>query len=106
MERISSLTGEKCCFSKYITLTTSMRACLSIIKAMRTALEKYGTFFQTEAYVVLHCATENNQGPCKNKRIYITSDTQAILRALVNPNIQLRLYWECICEIKAQQFGN
>jgi hypothetical protein len=45
---------------------------------------QYATVFQAEIYAIKACAVENLDRNYKNKNIYIPSDSQAAIKALVN----------------------
>jgi len=59
-------------------------------------LGKFATVFQTEIYVILHCAFENIRRAYKNKRILIFSDSQAAFKALSSPKVTSGLVAECL----------
>jgi hypothetical protein len=49
------------------------------------SLGQYITVFQEEVYAIKACAVENLDRNYKNRNIYILSDSQAAIKALLNP---------------------
>jgi hypothetical protein len=47
------------------------------------SLGKYTAVFQAEVYAIKTCAVENLDRDCNNRSIYILSDSQAAIKALL-----------------------
>jgi hypothetical protein len=58
--------------------------CHETWKKNRFRLGRYTTVFQAEVYAIKACAVENIDRNYKNRNIYILSDSQAAIKALVN----------------------
>jgi hypothetical protein len=56
---------------------------------------KYTAVFQAEVYAIKACAVENINRGYKNRNIYILSDSEAVIKALDNYQINLKLVWDC-----------
>jgi hypothetical protein len=55
------------------------------------SLGKYTTLFQAEVYAIKACAVKNLDRDCKNRNIYILSDSQAAIKALGQQQITSKL---------------
>jgi ribonuclease HI len=69
-------------------------------------LGKFATVFQTEIYAIFHCACENIRRAYRNKRILISSESQAALKALSGPKVMSRLVAECLDALSELAFLN
>lgn len=56
-----------------------------------SSLGQYSTVFQTEMYAIIACAEENLKRKVENKTIYILSDSQASIKALISCKVNSRL---------------
>jgi hypothetical protein len=69
--------------------------CHGTRKKLSFSLGKYTTVFQAEVYATKACAAENLDRDCKNRNIYILSDSQAAIKALGKYPITSKLVWDC-----------
>jgi ribonuclease HI len=53
------------------------------------------TVFQAEVYAIIYCLLENIKRSYHNKRIFILSDSRAVLEALNSFPIKSKLVWNC-----------
>jgi hypothetical protein len=59
------------------------------------SLEKYTTIFQAEGYAIKARAVEKQDTGCRNRNIYILSDSQAAIKELHKYQINSKLVWDC-----------
>jgi ribonuclease HI len=62
---------------------------------IKVSLGRHATVFQAEVYAIIHCLLENIKRSYCNKRIFIFSDSQAALTALISFLIKSKLVWNC-----------
>jgi hypothetical protein len=56
--------------------------CYGARRRLSFSLGQYTTVFQAEVYAIKACADENIDRNCKNRNIYILSDSQAAIQTL------------------------
>jgi ribonuclease HI len=61
----------------------------------KVSLRRHATVFQAEVYAIIYCLLENIKRSYCNKRIFIFSDSQAVLKALNSFLIKSKLVWNC-----------
>jgi hypothetical protein len=69
--------------------------CHGTRRKLRFSHGQYTTVFQAEVYAIKGCAVENLDRNCKNRNIYILSDSQAAIKAHGQHQITSKLVWDC-----------
>jgi hypothetical protein len=59
------------------------------------SLGLHATVFQAEMCAIQACVMENTEEGYKGRNIYILSNGQAAIKALVNFQINSKLVWDC-----------
>jgi ribonuclease HI len=69
--------------------------CQGTRRKLSFSLGQHTTVFQAEEYAIKACINENIDRGYKNINIYILSDSQAAIKALIKYQITSKLVWDC-----------
>jgi ribonuclease HI len=69
-------------------------------------MEDETTIFQAEAHALIYCARKIVSSGLRNKNIYIFSDSQAVLKSLLNPKVTSRTIADCIFYLSEASVNN
>ena len=69
-------------------------------------MEDETTIFQAETHALIFCARKIVSEGMRNKKIYIFSDSQAVLKSLLNPKVTSRTIADCIFYLSEASINN